>query len=523
MERLRGWRLAGVALVAGLLLTAGLPPFGWWPLALGGAALLAALVAGRPWRGRALTGFAAGIGFLAPGLFWMLQFSPPGYVLGVLIETGLFTLGVVAVPADRSRWWRWLGFPAALVLAEGLRGIWPFGGVPIATLAQTQIGGPLAPVVRLGGTPLLAALVALVGVAVAVLVTDRHGRRPATIALAAAAVLAAGGWVAPNGTPGPSLDAAMVQGGGERGTQAIDTSAQEMYQRHLDAMDDVGEVDLVLWPEDVVKVEGDVTESEADATMADLARRHDATTVVGTSERRGDRFAVMSTVWAPDGEAVSRYQKNQRVPFGEYVPFRPLIERFVDVSPIPRDSLEGTGTGIHQTPVGPLGVTISFEVFFPHLARAAILEGAEVLLVPTNATSYSTTQMPALTLASARLRALETGRYTVQAAPTGFSGVVDPDGQVLVQSDLGATEVIQATVDRRTGLTPYARLGDLPFVGLAVLALAAAWARPSAAGRPAGASAGAAPARREAPLGGTVGASSARIAGPTPHTPPPPT
>lgn len=473
------WGASGAALGAGVLLTAGLPPFGWWPLALLGAAVLAAVVCGRGWRGRLAVGGAAGIGFLAPGLFWMTEFSAPGYVLGVLIETALFTLGIVIVPATAARW-RWPGFVAGLVMAEGLRGIWPFGGVPIATLAQTQIGGPLAPTVRLGGTLLLAALVAATGAVLAVAWRERAWRerawRPAAGGVVGVALLAVAGWAAPHGTAGEPLRAALVQGGGERGTRAIETAAQEVYERHMAVMEEVDDdVDLVVWPEDIIKVTGDVRESAADDVVGRLARSLDATLVVGTSERDGDRFRVMSTAWDPSGEAVSRYQKNQRVPFGEYVPFRPFVERLADVSPIPRDALAGDETGLHRTAAGDLGVTISFEVFFPSLARAATTAGAEVLLVPTNATSYSTTQMPALTLGAARLRALETGRAVLQAAPTGFTAAVDASGTVRARSDLDAGTLVEATIERRRGLTPYQHLGDLPFVAVAVATLALAW------------------------------------------------
>jgi len=112
-------------------------------------------------------------------------------------------------------------------------------------------------------------------------------------------------------------------------------------------------------------------------------------------------------------------------------------------------------------------------------ARAAMVAGAEVLLAPTNATSYSTGQMPALELGAARMRALETGRVVLQAAPTGFSAVVDPDGSVRRVSDLGSRDVLTATVARRRGRTPYTRLGDGPFVVAATAALAVAWALPS--------------------------------------------
>ncbi len=100
-----------------------------------------------------------------------------------------------------------------------------------------------------------------------------------------------------------------------------------------------------------------------------------------------------------------------------------------------------------------------------------------MLLVPTNASSYPTTQMPALELGAARLRAIETGRAVVQAAPTGFSAIVAPDGTVRHQSDLGEPNVLLGEVQRRSGSTLATRLGDIPVVVLAAAALAAAWWR----------------------------------------------
>jgi apolipoprotein N-acyltransferase len=100
------------------------------------------------------------------------------------------------------------------------------------------------------------------------------------------------------------------------------------------------------------------------------------------------------------------------------------------------------------------------------------------MLVPTNASSFSTGQVPAQELAAGRLRAMETGRWVVQSAPTGYSAVVDPGGKVLAHSDLGRQEVIQRTVERRAGQTPATRLGDgLPALA-ALVAAAAALALP---------------------------------------------
>jgi apolipoprotein N-acyltransferase len=166
-----------------------------------------------------------------------------------------------------------------------------------------------------------------------------------------------------------------------------------------------------------------------------------------------------------------RYDKVHRVPFGEYVPARSFFDRIADLSAVPRDALVGTGPAVLDTPAGILGVVISYEVFFPDRARAAVRAGGRVVLVPTNASSYRDEQIPAQEVAVARLRALETGRWVVQAAPTGYSAVIDHRGRVLDRGGLGGAEVLTAGVDLRTGRTLFVAWGPAPWVVLAVAVL----------------------------------------------------
>src|SRR5437764_13887144 len=107
-----GWRAVAVrGLVAGVLLTASVPPFGWWILGLAGAALLAdTLVRVGGWRMRLLAGAATGLTLYAVGWFWMSEFSVPGYIVAVLIEVAILSLASVSVARGRS----W-AVPAALV------------------------------------------------------------------------------------------------------------------------------------------------------------------------------------------------------------------------------------------------------------------------------------------------------------------------------------------------------------------------------------------------------------------------
>lgn len=120
-----------------------------------------------------------------------------------------------------------------------------------------------------------------------------------------------------------------------------------------------------------------------------------------------------------------------------------------------------------------MAVTISYEVFFAERARSGVRAGGRLLLVPTNASSYTTAQVPSQEVAVARLRAVETGRWTVQAAPTGYSAVIDHRGRVQERSGLGSPAVLQRSVGLRTGQTLAIRLGGAPVVVLSAALLGA--------------------------------------------------
>ncbi|MGH9280847.1 MAG: apolipoprotein N-acyltransferase, partial [Acidimicrobiales bacterium] len=177
-------RFGGGGLVAGLLLTATLPPFGWWFLGPVGVSVLFLVLEDAPggWWWRLLAGIATGLGLYGPALWWATEFHAVGWVALVLVESALLTLALIAIPPDRVA----LGLPAALVMAEAVRGAWPFGGLPLAGLDLGQVDGPLLPVARLGGHLLVVAAVGVAGVGLAELLR----RRWAAVATAAVATVA---------------------------------------------------------------------------------------------------------------------------------------------------------------------------------------------------------------------------------------------------------------------------------------------------------------------------------------------
>lgn len=466
-------RIAAPALIGGLLVALSLPPWGWWPLAWIGIALLALTLDGRTerMRQRALAGAAFGLGQFVVGLWWMIEFQAIGGFLVMLLETAFIIVAVMAVPSRFAL----VATPAALVVGEALRDRIPFGGLPMAGVALGQVEGPLAHNARLGGALLVLATAALAGSALAAAVRGRP-RLAAALAFAviATTVLA---WAAPDGgPPTQALDIAVVQGGGPRGFRAVDTNPRDVFDAHVAASERISAdppPDLVLWPEDVIDITEPITEAPEREALAELARRLDTPVVAGVVEDdAATRFRNAAVLWNEDGEIVDRYDKVHRVPFGEYVPGRALVAKLADLSAIPRDAVAGAGAGVLRAEhIGPLGVVISFEVYFADRARAAVNAGAELLLVPTNAASFKTSQVPTTEVAAAQLRAIETGRDLAQAAPTGYGALIDHHGNVLERSTLGRREVLRGTLHQRDARTIYTRIGDWPMILLAGVVL----------------------------------------------------
>ncbi len=379
---------------------------------------------------------------------------------------------LAAVPATAGRW---VALPGAWLLFEAVRGRWPFGGVPLSTLAIGQAAGPLAPVARVGGSLLVGVVTVTAAVALGALVARRWRSALAAAGVVAAAVALAA--VAPDGSgTGRRLEVDVVQGGGPQGTRAIDTDERDVIERHLAASRRVRTgAELVVWPEDVVDVEAPLESQPEGRELATLSRGLDGVLVAGVIEQTGDRFTNEAVAFSA-GRIVDRVGKERRVPFGEYVPFRGLIEPFAPAAPR-RDAVVGRGPAVLDTPAGRLGVVISWEVFFPDRARDAVGNGGQLLLNPTNGSSFSGTQVQSQQVASSRLRAIETGRWVLQAAPTGFSAVVSPGGRVVQRTGVSERAVPQATVELRDGRTWAVALGDWLALAVGGALLAAGWAR----------------------------------------------
>ncbi len=504
MPRIRRPRKqAWYALVGGLLVASSLPPWGLWPLAFVGLMVFETALGHAPTRAvRFRYGWLFGAGWLFPGMVWMWFLTAPGYVLAAALFATLHGAAAIITPAGN---WRVIGRPLAHTLAEALRFCFPFGGVPLASLAISQSSGPFVGVVRIGGPILLTWLTFQIGFALAGpapgIPRFARKRRPEArgvphgmFGLLAVVIVIVVAAVAPSGDDtGRTMRVALVQGGGPQGTRAVDivrctsdgerddagpdsgprcvTNRQLAATRTLTVADDI---DIVVWPENVIDVD-EFSASTEFAEVAAEAERLGATFLVGiTEEASGDRFTNAQVVVTPDGDYTDRYDKVRRVPFGEYVPMRGLLEALgAPTNLVPRNAVAGTDPAYLTLPDGTrVAVVISWEVFFGGRARDGVGHGGQLIINPTNGSSYTWTVLQTQQVASSRLRAIETGRWVAQVAPTGFSAFVSPDGDVIDRTTISEQAVIIHDVQLRTGDTWYVTIGDKPWVAISALMLA---------------------------------------------------
>ncbi|MEV6371068.1 apolipoprotein N-acyltransferase [Micromonospora musae] len=491
-----------VAVAAGLALLAAFPPYGVWPLAPVGVALLAAAAHRRRLRAGAGLGFLTGVAFFAPLLAWTnLHTGALPWVLLSLLQAGyLALLGVatawVSPLVDRARWC-WAPLTGLLwVGQEALRDRTPFGGFPWGRLAFSQGDSPLLRVAALGGAPLVTFAVAVAG---GLLLTAgwrrwsvgglRRARwwLPVGGLTAGAVLLCAAGLLVPVGRAGggATVTVAIVQGNVPRLGLDFNAQRQAVLNNHVDAtLELAGRVaageqprpDLVVWPENASDIDP-LRNPTAGARISQAADTIGAPILVGAVLLGPDAGQVRNAgiLWRPGSGAdlEQLYVKRHPVPFAEYVPLR-NIARMVSkqVDRVRADFVAGSTPGVVRAGPVLLGDVICFEVAYDEVVRDTVTGGAQLLVVQTNNATFDEAEARQQ-LAMVRLRAVEHGRPALMASTVGVSGFVGPDGRVSDATGFNTREVVVRQLRLADGRTPATRVGLWPEVALAGLAVAA--------------------------------------------------
>lgn len=219
--------------------------------------------------------------------------------------------------------------------------------------------------------------------------------------------------------------------------------------------------DAVIWPENSADIDP-VERPEARELVESAAVAIDAPILVGTVRSvPPDRAANVGLVWDPVAGPTDAYVKQHPVPFGEFLPLRPLLSRIITrFDRVPRDFIAGQEPGVLTVGPAVIADVICFEISNDEIVRTGVREGGRAVVVQTNNATYATTAQPEQQFDISRLRARETGREVLVAATTGVTAMITPTGEwtALPQLESGW---INRDVSLRDSWTPAVQFGGL--------------------------------------------------------------
>ncbi|MHB8382936.1 MAG: apolipoprotein N-acyltransferase [Candidatus Binataceae bacterium] len=462
--------------------------------------------------------FLAGFASFATSMYWIVV--PLHDFAGVRIEFALmpmlllaavmalfsgFAIWIGAVTARRLRISIAITMPIAWAAVEWLRTYFPIG-FPWNLLGYTAFQHlELIQFAEFTGVYGISALIVFFNTVVYLVLLRRGGARTQALSLSILtglmiAILSFGAWRLADlrgEKPSGTIRAAMVQADIPQSLKwdpSFLPQSFKIYQDETTAIAKSG-ADLIVWPEaaaafyfqpdDRYPAEFASDDAYRTALLA-LARSTGVPILFGApalAERDGRMgFYNRAYLVSAKGDVVAHYDKMQLVPFGEYVPFRPVLG-FIVRRVVP--GLDSMFAGTEQTlfPLGDakLGVLICYESIFPDLTRREVDDGAEVLVNITNDAWYGKSSAPYQTLAMAAMRSAETKVPIIRAANTGITAIIKPSGEITERTPLFQRGTEIGVVAWRPVRTFYTIAGDL-FAELCflltALGLLAAWLFP---------------------------------------------
>ena len=487
------------AFIAGAVSAFAFEPVAWWPLMLVAIAALCELIDRTKSLRRSLAlGFAFGFGQFAISLNWIAtsftyQSNMPAWLGWVaVIVLSLYLALYPAIAAGLA--WRF-GRDDRVVLVCVLGGGWAitewlrgsmFTGFPWNPAAAALAPTPLIGVTPLVGTYGMSALVVLLGGAIWLEYYKKW--LPLVVILAVTVLL----WLLPSSAvsddPLTIRNVRIVQpniGQQDKWTPGYDEEAA----RRLAALSGppTGEPRLLLWPE--AAITAPVEDQRAAQQGFAQFQRMRAASVLGPNDilltgglavesRDGvhvDRAANSIFALAPGGKIIGRYDKAHLVPYGEYLPMRPLLT-YIGLSRLAPGDFDFTpGPGPRTINLGGEWGKAAFDLCYEIIFSGHVVDEnnrPQFIFNPSNDAWFGRWGPPQH-LAQARLRAAEEGLPILRATPTGISAVIDARGNVVKQIPWRTQSAISAVLPPAANAAPlFARWGNAIPLALALLLIA---------------------------------------------------
>jgi len=483
-----------LASVSGCLLIFAFPNFSWSFIAWLALVPLLVAIYRSSFKGALLCGLTAGVFFFGGLLYWIFLFgllAGFGLILSQSFFFLLFGLGTKVIHSHFKREARLILVPALWVSLEFLRSIGPWG-FSWGVLGYSQYNFlPIIQIAKWTGVLGVSFLLVFVNEFIAenythifqqkgsaiqriILWIKGSGRiflRDTVLVLLGVILLVGIGNLNLSGSrgSGETIKIAILQPSIPQDIKWEPMKKEEVFEAHLKLAREAAEEKpyIIIWPETSTPAYL-LEEEEYFKKIKDLAEKADSFLLVGGlyrpagrhGENKGRSFNS-AFLFSPKGEILDRYDKLHLVPFGEYVPLKPIFSNIEAVASASGDTSPGKEFTVFETGAGRFSAVICFESSDSLIVRRLALKGAEMLVVMTNDGWFKKTAAAEQHLSMAVLRAVENDFFVVQAANTGISAIINSRGRVVSRTALFDRKCLAGKIVLREGKSFYRRFGDI--------------------------------------------------------------
>ena len=202
------------------------------------------------------------------------------------------------------------------------------------------------------------------------------------------------------------------------------------------------------------------------------AKQNSGDILIGMVETGGNSGEYYNSMFSFGISSKQIYRKHHLLPFGEFIPLKPVFGWIIDMLKIPlTDFSRGQ---LDQKPMNLAGQSVAVNICYEDAFGEELiyqLPQATVLVNVSNDAWFGRSIGPHQHLQISQMRALETGRYMLRATNTGVSAIINERGVVLQQADVFTTTALNGMAQGYTGATPYVRFGNSLVLGLVGLSL----------------------------------------------------
>lgn len=428
-----------------------------------------------------ILGYLFGFAMFGVGVNWLhISINLFGGVnlIGALLFTYIFIAYIALYPAVCGyiaiRFFKHsilIALPSLWLLTEWCRG-WMLTGFPWLNMGTSQTDSLLASFAPVLGDYGVTFFVCLSSIAITMLATDDTKRRVIAGLLLIAIIISAATLKNINWTDdlNKDLEIALIQGAIPQEQKWNPEQRQRTFDVYAQLSKPFWSSDLIIWPETAIPSLYHLANDFLNPISNEIISGN-AIFMSGLAYKDPVSNNYFNSVLLIDDEH-RFYHKYHLVPFGEYLPFKPLLGGILRFLKIPMSDFSSGDPEqkILETDIGIFGMSICYEDAYGSEVRKA-LPDANILINVSNDAWFGDSFAPHQHLQIARMRALENGRYLLRSTNTGVSAVINNKGAIVSRSPQFEPHALSATVKLFSGITPYSKFGNSLILSFCILSL----------------------------------------------------